>query len=138
MARISRENTVISEEAIPVFGLTWFKVAPGEFVKLKGALRFDESDGDLTVLLIERESNEATDSMVTTLVSPANAALPPAWPGATTAGLDWSWLLLMMVPLMMLGAVVAAPASREEKKPEAITAGEERKLLTEGRRENAR
>jgi hypothetical protein len=29
MARLTRNETLISEEALPVFGYTWFKVAPG-------------------------------------------------------------------------------------------------------------
>jgi hypothetical protein len=139
MARLSREGTVISEEALPVFGYTWFKVPPGDFVRLRGALRFDESDTELVILLIERETEEVTDSVVTTLVSPANtSALPPAWPGATTSGFDWSSLLFMMVPVMMLGAVIAASRPGEEKKAETAAAKEERKLLPEGRREDAR
>jgi hypothetical protein len=138
MARLSREGTVISEEALPVFGYTWFKVPPGDFVRLRGALRFDESDNELAVLLIERESEEVTDSVVTRLISPANAsALPPAWPGATTSGFDWSSLLFMMVPVMMLGAVIAASRPGEERKAETA-ADKERKLLPEGRREDAR
>ena len=34
MARLSREGTVISEEVLPVFGYTWFRVAPGDFIRL--------------------------------------------------------------------------------------------------------
>jgi hypothetical protein len=138
MARLSREGVVISEEVLPVFGYTWFKVAPGDFIRLRGALRFDESDSELAILLVERETEEVTDSVVTVLVSPASAGvLPPTWPGGTsTAGFDWSSLLYMMVPFMMLGTVVAAP--KEEKKAQPVAGKEERKLLTEGRHENAR
>ena len=63
IARLSREDTVISEEVLPVFGYTWFKVASGDFIKLRGALRFDESDSELAILLIERETEEVTDSV---------------------------------------------------------------------------
>ena len=42
MARLSSGTTVISEEALPVFGYTWFSVEPGDLVTLKGALRFSE------------------------------------------------------------------------------------------------
>ena len=144
MARLSRESTVISEEVLPVFGYSWFKVDPGDFVRLKGALRFDESDSDLAILLIERETEEVSDSVVTVLVSPTAAgALPPSWPGTGsmpgTSGSDWSSMLMMMLPVMMLGSVVAAarPAKDEKRvKPSAIT--EERKLLPEGRKEDAR
>ena len=137
MARLSRSGAVLSEEVLPVFGYTWFKVAPGDFVRLRGALRFDESDSELAILLIERETEEITDSVVTVLVSPGNAsALPPSWPGAPgSSGSDWSSLLFMMVPVMMLGTVVAAtnPEKKEEKKKELAAEKEERKLLPEGR-----
>ena len=32
MARLTRDTTVISEEALPVFGYTWFKVDPNDFI----------------------------------------------------------------------------------------------------------
>jgi len=143
MARLSREGTLISEEVLPVFGYTWFKVAPGDFIRLRGALRFDESDGELAILLIERETEEVTDTVVSLLVSPANAsALPPSWPGTgTSAGtsMDWSLMMAMMLPIMMIGTVAAATKSNgDEKKAEPIAVREERKLLTEGRQEDAR
>jgi len=143
MARLSREGTLISEEVLPVFGYTWFKVAPGDFIRLRGALRFDESDSELAILLIERETEAVTDSVVTVLVSPTGtSALPPSWPGTgTSAGtsIDWSLMMAMMLPVMMIGTVAAATKSNgDEKKAEPIAVREERKLLTEGRQEDAR
>lgn len=132
MARLTSGETLISEEVLPVFGTSWFTVASGEFVKLHGALRFEETDVDLTVLLIERESEEATDAVTTRLVGPSVATLPPAWPGGTaTEGFDWSSLLYMTMPFLMLGFVTGlsdrpAPVEVEKEPP--------RKLLTEGRR----
>ncbi len=143
MARLSRDTVVISEEVLPVFGYSWFKVDPGDFVRLKGALRFDESDSELAILLIERETEEVSDSVVTVLVSPAAAgALPPSWPGTGstpgTSGFDWSSLLFMMVPVMMLGTVVAAARpAKDEKKAKPVATTGERKLLPEGRQEDA-
>ena len=143
MARLSREGTVISEEVLPVFGYTWFKVAPGDFIRLRGALRFDESDGELAILLVERETEEVTDTVVTVLVSPATAGvLPPTWPGtgtSTDTSTDLSMMMAMMLPVMMVGMIGAATKStRNEKKPEPIAITEERKLLTEGRQQYAR
>jgi len=144
MSRLSREGTVISEEVLPVFGYTWFKVAPGDFIRLRGAVRFDESDSELAILLIERETEAVTDSVVTVLVSPTGtSALPPSWPGVPGApgssSADWSSLLFMMLPVMMLGTVVAAARpAKDEKKAEPAVTTEERKLLPEGRQENAR
>ena len=136
MARLSRESVVLSEEVLPVFGYSWFKVSPGDFIRLKGALRFEESDSELALLLIERETEEVADSVVTILVSPSTAGvLPPAWPGGTvTSGFDWSVMLAMMLPVMMLGVVTTTtkPDEKKEKKT-APQAAEPVKLLPEGR-----
>jgi hypothetical protein len=139
IARLTQDTTMISEEALPVFGYTWFKVDPGDFVRLHGALRFSESDVDLTVLLIERETEESADSVATRLVAPtaATSALPPTWPGATgTTGYDWSSLLGTMMPMMMLGimgiVMVSAAKPQAEKEQVTIKAGEA-KLLPPGR-----
>jgi len=139
MARLSRQSVVISEEVLPVFGYSWFKVEPGDFIRIKGALRFDESDSDLAVLLIERETEEVADSVVTVLVSPATAgALPPTWPGApgtTETGFDWSSILMMMMPVMMIGAVATSNKSEDKKEEKDTTPQltESRKLLSLGR-----
>ena len=136
MARISQDSVVISEEVLPVFGHSWFKVSPGDFIRLKGALRFAESDVELAILLIERETEEVADSVITVLVSPSTAGvLPPAWPGGTVAsGFDWSMMLAMMLPVMMLGVVTSAAKAEEKKKEEtAPGAAEPVKLLPEGR-----
>lgn len=107
MARLSRDTTLISEEALPVFGYTWFTVEPGDLVTLKGALRFNESNADLTVSLVERESGEVTDAVVTLLVAETTSALPPGWPGAPgtpgTTETTWNSILGMMMPMFMIG-----------------------------------
>ncbi len=121
MARLSRDTTLISEEALPVYGYTWFKVEPGEFAILRGALRFSESNADLTVSLMEKETGQATDSVATRLIAPTAAgALPPAWPGAPGATTDWSSTLGLMMPMLMFGmlgmVMVSAFKPKEEKK----------------------
>jgi len=140
MARTYRGETLITEEALPVFGYAWFKVAPCDFIRLRGALRFNESDADLAVFLVERETEEVTDSAVTRLVAPQGAsALPPTWPGApgtSQTGAEWSSLLYMMIPMMMLGIVVTAvKPRREEGNKQTGIAPQERKLLPQGRKE---
>ncbi len=127
MARLSREATLISEESLPVFGYAWFKVAPGDFVTLKGALRFSDSNADLAVSLMERESGEAADSVATRLVAPSSSALPPAWPGAPGTS-NWSSAMGALMPLAMTAmlGIVMVSASRP---------GEEKKFLTPGRKE---
>jgi len=138
MARLSRESTIISEEALPVFGYAWFKVAPADFVRLRGALRFNESDADLSVLLVERETEEVTDSAATRLVTPqGTSSLPPTWPGApgtTETGFNWNSLLSMMLPVMMLG-IVMVTARPGKDKVEVKAAVETRKALPEGRKQ---
>ena len=137
MARLSKNSTVISEEALPVFGYTWFKVDPGDFIRLHGALRFPETNADLAVLLIERETEEVTDSVAAMLVAPSTAALPPGWPATPgTSSFDWSSLLGMMLPFMMLGimgVVIVSASKPKEEKP--VAAREEKKLLPAGRQE---
>ncbi len=138
MSRLSSNETVISEEAVKVFGYAWFKVDPKDFIKLRGALRSDESDVVLSVLLVERETQEIADSVSASLVAPAVSTLPPTWPGTPgttgTTGFDWSSLLGMMLPIMMLG-IVASTLKPGKEREEAPLDREERKLLPPGRKE---
>ena len=113
---------MLSEEALPVYGYTWFQVEPGDFAVLKGALRFAESNADLTVSLIERETGETIDSVVTSLVAPSTdtSALPPSWPGTGTGGTgtDWSSMLSEMMPMLMffvLGIVMVSALKPEKE-----------------------
>ena len=137
MARLSRNTTLISEEALPVYGYTWFKVEPGEFAILRGALRFNESDADLTVSLMEQETGEATDSVATRLIAATTttAVLPPGWGGGGTTT-DWSSMMGLMMPMLMflmLGMVMSSAFRPKEEKKEV--APPERKLLPPGRGE---
>lgn len=138
MARLSRDTTKISEEALPIFGYTWFTVEPHDFVVLRGALRFNESNADLTVSLIERETEEVVDVVATRLIAPTTSALPPAWPGAPGGtAINWSSMLGMMLPVLMLGmfgmVMVSAFKRKEEKEQSALPAREEKKFLPPGR-----
>jgi len=133
MARLTRNETLISEEALPVFGYTWFKVAPGEFIKLNGALRFTESDASLAVLLVEKDAEGITDSVSTYLAKVSSSVLPPWLGGSTTTTTDWSSLLGMMLPFLMLGMIAVALKLQSEKKENISQPKEERKLLPAGR-----
>ena len=139
MSRLSSNDTVISEEAVKVFGFAWFKVDPKDFIKLRGALRSDDSDVVLSVVLVERETEQIADSVSTSLVAPAVSTLPPTWPGSPgttgTAAFDWSSMLTMMFPIMMLGMITPALRSNEVEKEVAPAVKEERKLLPPGREE---
>lgn len=139
MARLSSDDTVISEESVRVFGAAWFTVDPGEFIRLHGAFRFDDTDAVLSLLLIERETGEMADIVSSYLVSPSAAASgwPIGWPGGTSVSTsDLSWLM----PLMILGigvvGMVAATSGEPEKEKETVAApAEEPKLLPRGRGE---
>jgi len=135
IARLAQASVIVSEEALPVFGLSWFKVAPGDFIRLKGALRFDDSDCELSVLLVERDTEEVVDSVVTVLISPETAGvLPPSWPGTSTSTTsDMSMMMSMMLPIMMIGMIGAV--ARPGKEKEAASEKETVKMLPPGRRE---
>jgi len=114
MANITSDDTLISEEAIPVYNHAWFKVKPGDFVTLNGSLRYEETDVELTVMLIERETEEVTDSVSTRLMAPGGtqvSALPPTWPTTTSEPFDFSW----MMPVMMMAMIAPLVRTGEER-----------------------
>ena len=118
LARLKSGDTVISEEAITVYGYSWFSVDPGDFIRLFGAMKFDQTNVTLTVSLIEKENDEETDSVSTMLLEPTAAQWPPGWPGAlVTGGFDWT-SLLMLVMLGTVGIVMVQSVSGEEKPKE--------------------
>ena len=133
MSRLSSDDTVISEESVKVFGCAWFKVDPGDFIRLHGALRFDETDVTLSLLLIERETQEAADAVAAYLVSPAAPEWPGGWPGgATIAPSDLGWLLPMLM-LGMTGMMMVSLIAPKEEERKVAAPVEERKLLPPGR-----
>lgn len=124
LAELASGATVISDEALPVFGYTRFTVEPGDFIELDGSLRFTSSNAVLTVKLVDPATGEVIDSIATLLIAPSTStsALPPAWPGtsASTPGTtDWSSMLSSMMPMLMFGMLGMVLASafkpREEK-----------------------
>jgi len=122
MAKLTNGTTVISEEALPVFGYTKFTVDPGDFIELEGALRFTDSNAVLTVNLVDPATGEVIDSVATMLIAPntTTASLPPAWPGTSATGTtDWSSMLGFMMPVLMfvmLGMVISSAFKPKEEK----------------------
>ena len=121
---LSSGATVISEEALPVFGLSKFTVDPGDFVELEGALRFSNSNAVLTVKLVDPATSEVIDAVSSMLIDPSSStsALPPAWPGtqSTAAGTtDWSSMLGFIMPVLMFGMLgmmmISAFKPRDDK-----------------------
>jgi len=141
MARLSSDDTVISEESVRVFGAAWFTVDPGEFIRLHGAFRFDDTDAVLSLLLIERETGEMADIVSSYLVSPSAAASgwPIGWPGGTSVSTsDLSWLMpLMMLGIMAVGITNATSREPEKQKEQQVVLApaKEQKLLPAGRGE---
>lgn len=134
MTRLSRNATIISEEAVRVFGVAWFKVEAGDWTRLRGSFMFDETGVVLTVLLCERETGEVVDSVSTVLAAPT-VQLTPAWPGWPSGGAvpasDWNSLMSiigMMAMAAMLVMVLRRPAEAEVE-----VAPGERKMLPPGR-----
>jgi len=139
MARLSSDDTVISEESVRVFGAAWFTVDPGEFIRLHGAFRFDDTDAVLSLLLIERETGEMADAVSSYLVSPSAAASgwPIGWPGGTSVlTSDLSWLMpLMILGIGVVGMVAATSGEPEKEKGIVAAPAAEQKLLPRGRGE---
>jgi len=119
MSNLSQGSTLLSQESIKVFGYAWFRVEPGDWVRLHGSLRLEDTNCLLTVLLVEKETEAVVDSVSTYLRAPTTAALPPAWPGSGTTVVT-SDLMGLIYPLMMLGLIgamiVPADNDSEEKK----------------------
>ena len=110
-------DTEISEEAVTVYGYSWFKVDPGDFIRLHGALTFSETEVTLTVSLIERESDTETNRVSTFLAMPEAVMWPPGWPGAPTSpetGFDWSSLLMLLM-FGVVAVMMIRPSTTEEK-----------------------
>jgi hypothetical protein len=106
ISNLSQDSTVLSEESIKVFGYAWFQVEPGDWVRLHGSLRLEDTNCLLTVLLVEKETEEVVDSVSTYLRMPTTSALPPAWPGSGTT-VETTDLMGLIYPLMMLGLIGA-------------------------------
>jgi hypothetical protein len=134
MAKMVRNGTALTEEALPVFGYTWFKVDPNDFITLKGAMRFSETDADLTVQLIEKESGEVTDSVTTRLVSTTNtSALPPAWPGSNgSSGGNWSSLLNTLLPFLMIGIIAMVMLKPQKEKVSVVAPAGQKDRFAQG------
>ena len=97
-----------------------------DWVRLRGSLRLEETNCLLTIVLVEKDTEEVVDSVATYLQMPSTAALPPGWPISTTPvqTTDWTGILLPFMTLGLVGAMVTS----------MIKAPEERKQLPEGRR----
>jgi len=120
ISRTYRNGVLQNEGTIQVHGYTWFAVSPEDFIKLYGTLKLDESDVTLTVNLIEKETQETTDSVSAALVTPTSAAMPPGWniPGVpTTPTSDWmSIMITMMIVVMMMKMMTSALGLGEKEK----------------------
>ena len=109
MAYLTNGSTLISEEALPVYGYTWFTVDPGDVATLKGALSFAQTGCSLTIALIEKVSGQPTDYMYVTLVVPSVSVPPPVLSTtpttstSTTSSSTWSSIFNSLLPVLMFG-----------------------------------
>ena len=128
MTRLTSDTQVISEEAIKVYGYAWFAVDPGDWETLRGALRFEDTNVALTVLLYERESGEVVDSVSTLLVAPTVAAWPPGWPesSGTVPQADWISLLLPLVMLAIMAGMMTSALEERDDEERQLATGRER------------
>ena len=128
MSKMVRNGTALTEEALPVFGYTWFKVDPGDFITLKGAMRFNDSDADLTVQLIEKEVEKlpiwSLPGLYPLLTLPL--CLRPGRGATAPPGGDWSSLLNTLLPFLMIG-IIAMVMIKPQKE-----------ILAQGGKSNAR
>lgn len=116
---VYKDGVLLTEGSLLVDGYAWFTVSPGDFIKLHGTMKFDVSDGQLTVSLIEKETQGATDTVSTMLVTPATATLPPGWPGPgapTTPTTDWMSMIMTVMVVMMMMKMMASAIGPEKNK----------------------
>lgn len=126
---IDASGSLLLEEAITVYGYTWFTVKAGQFLKLHAELAYDFTDAVLYVVLVERSTDSEVDSVFTYLSAPTAAQLPPGFPGGggvggggtTIAGFDFSQFMYMMMMVMMVGMV--SGMFKEEEKPKQLPLG---------------
>lgn len=136
IARLFRDDVLLTEDVLSIYGRTWFAVEEGDFIRLYGSLHYDETDVVLMVSLVERETEMETDAVVTMLVSPAAAAaLPPAWPVAPGVVTDWFSMLLPLLMMAMMGVIMVSALRPEKEKEEVppLPPEEERLILPPGR-----
>ena len=67
ISNLSQNGTVISEESIKVFGYAWFTVEAGDWVRLRGSLRLEETNCLLTIVLVEKDTEEVVDKLTNIL-----------------------------------------------------------------------
>jgi hypothetical protein len=116
MRVLDSTGSVVGEGTLRVNNMAWFDVGSWEYLLLPGSMRVSMTGVTLVVELIDRESNEATDSVSTYLVSPSLAQLP-IW-GGPVGG----WDLTSLIVLMMMMGMVAMMAKEEKKKELPTTA----------------
>jgi len=123
-----KNGALRGEGVLQVFGYTWFAVDPGDFIKLNGQLKLDESDVLLKVDLIEKETQAPADTVWVMLVTPTSAVMPPGWgvPGITS---DWLPMMIMVMMMVMMMNVLNSATETEEEKKNRLEEKERKKAL---------
>lgn len=97
------DGTLISEEAVVIYGHAWFEVKAGQHIKINSEFGFMYSDKILNIVLVDRITDDEIDNIITYLVMPQTSAVIPG--GGTVVGTDWSSIMSIMMMIMTLGVV---------------------------------
>lgn len=103
-AELFYKALIIERETIPVHGFASFTVEPGDFITIRGVLRFSETNAELHVALVDANTGEIYDTVSTNLVY-TDAVLAytssPMRPAADMLDLITS----AIIPLAIIGMV---------------------------------
>ncbi|MFC1910461.1 hypothetical protein ACFLXC_04135 [Chloroflexota bacterium] len=103
----------LERETIPVDGFESFTVEAGDFITIRGTLRFNESNAELHVALVEANSGEILDTVSANLVytSALQAYSSPVRPTADVFDIVTS----VVIPLALIGmlGMTVAEAAKE-------------------------
>ncbi len=106
---LHREGRPVEESTLRIHQYSWFTLEPGVFTRFYGSLAFEDTNLDLSVKLVEKNTEEPVDSVSTRLVMPTAGAIPPTWPFPTAPtapaapGMDLNTLLMLSVATMLMG-----------------------------------
>lgn len=99
---------VIERQTVPVNGLDSFAVDPGDFITVRGTLRFGETNAELHVALVDADTGEICDTVSTNLVQAGAVTAYTPSPVRITA--DVTWIIVPIAVLGLLGTVMTRAA----------------------------
>ena len=111
-AELYYKALVLTKETIPVSDLDSFTVEPGDFITIRGVLKFNETNAELYVALVNANTGEIYDTVSTNLAyTNAIAAYTPSPVRLTADVLDIATTVIIPLALIgMVGTTVAKAA----------------------------